>query len=368
MSLEVDVGLRLGAARIEAAFAAGRGVTALFGRSGAGKTSVVNAIAGLVRPERGRIAVDGATLFDAARGIDLPRHRRRVGYVFQEARLFPHLSVRRNLLYGRWFAPRGARGADLDEIVALLGIAPLLGRRPGTLSGGERQRVAIGRALLAAPRLLLLDEPLAGLDQERKDEILPYLERLRDAAAIPFVYVSHTLDEVIRLADTLVLLEEGRMVAAGPLPEVLAWHGVGAAGDRFEAGVLLSAKVARHVPEEGVTVLAHPAGELLVASLDAPCGASVRIRLRARDVALAVGEIGRISVRNRLRATVVDPGAVRRNVVDVRLDAGGEVVLARVTQAAVADLGLCAGQQVTALIKSVALEPRDVSPVAVAPR
>ena len=183
--LEVDIRRRLGGLLLETRFAAeGGGVTALFGRSGAGKTSVINAIAGLLRPERGRIVLDGITLFDQERRIDLARHRRRIGYVFQDARLFPHLTVRQNLLYGRWFAPHPRpRRSHLDEVIGLLGVAPLLARRPGTLSGGERQRVAIGRALLAGPGLLLMDEPLASLDGARKEEILPYLERLRTEAA-----------------------------------------------------------------------------------------------------------------------------------------------------------------------------------------
>jgi molybdate transport system ATP-binding protein len=215
--LAVDVEKQLGALKLAVRFDAARGVTALFGPSGAGKTSVVNMIAGLLTPDRGSIAIDGMVLFDAARGIDVPPHRRRIGYVFQEGRLFPHLSVRQNLDYGRRMSGRPRQAAEFDRIVALLDIGPLLERRPRMLSGGERQRVAVGRALLMGPRLLLLDEPLAPLDAGHKREILPYLVRLRDDAGIPMVYVSHTVAEVRRIATTVVRLDAGQVVAAGGL-------------------------------------------------------------------------------------------------------------------------------------------------------
>ena len=221
MNLAVDIAHRLGRFDLRATFAAEGNLTALFGRSGAGKTTLVNLIAGLSRPERGRIAIGDVTLVDTAGGIFVPKHRRRVGYVFQEGRLFPHLTVRRNLLYGHWFTPRAERYQRFDRVVELLGIAPLLERRPHSLSGGEKQRVAIGRALLASPRLLLMDEPLAALDEARKAEILPYIERLRDEAKVPIVYVSHSIAEVTRLANTVVVLSEGRVAAAGPAGEVM---------------------------------------------------------------------------------------------------------------------------------------------------
>ena len=221
MMLAVDVEKRLGAFTLAARFATAAGGTALFGASGAGKTTIVNMIAGLVAPDRGHIALDDETWFDSANRIDVPAHRRNVGYVFQEGRLFPHLNVAQNLRFGRWM--RGLRHDPEVEarIVALLDLAPLLARRPGKLSGGERQRVAIGRALLMRPRLLLLDEPLASLDAARKAEILPYLERLRDEARVPLVYVSHQADEVKRVATTVVRIESGRVTGVGGL-ELLA--------------------------------------------------------------------------------------------------------------------------------------------------
>ncbi len=205
---------------LDVAFEAPSGITALVGPSGAGKTSVINAVAGLLRPATGRIILDGVVLLDTAAKIMVPPHRRRVGYVFQEGRLFPHLTVRQNLLFGRWFAPSPGgqveAGPDLAQVTDLLGIGPLLARRPAALSGGEKQRVALGRALLARPRLLLLDEPLAALDEARKAELLPYIERLRDEARVPILYVSHAPAEVERLATTVVRMEGGRVVDQGP--------------------------------------------------------------------------------------------------------------------------------------------------------
>jgi molybdate transport system ATP-binding protein len=213
--LQVDVQKRIGGFILTADFVGDEGVTALFGPSGAGKTSIVNMIAGLVRPDRGRIALGDTLLFDANTRVNVPAHRRRIGYVFQEDRLFPHLSVAHNLGYGRWMNGLPFDAAEHDRVVHLLDISHLLDRRPGKLSGGERQRVAIGRALLLRPQLLLLDEPLASLDAARRAEILPYLERLRDESGVPMVYVSHQADEVRRIAETVVRIDNGRVVATG---------------------------------------------------------------------------------------------------------------------------------------------------------
>jgi molybdate transport system ATP-binding protein len=215
--LALDVEKRLGEFTLAAKFAAAEGATALFGSSGAGKSTLVNLIAGLIAPDRGRIALDETVLFDAAARIDVPPHRRRIGCVFQEGRLFPHLTVRRNLDYGRYMSGLPHDDAGMRHIVELLDIGRLLDRRPGKLSGGERQRVAIGRALLMRPRLLLLDEPLASLDAARKREILPYLVRLRDDAKVPMLYVSHLADEVRHIATRVVRIEDGRIAAQGGL-------------------------------------------------------------------------------------------------------------------------------------------------------
>jgi molybdate transport system ATP-binding protein len=246
MTLAIHIRHRLGTFEIDARFEAGGGLTALFGRSGAGKTSIINVIAGLIRPAEATVSVDGVALLDTARGLYVPRHRRRIGYVFQEGRLFPHLTVRQNLLYGRWFAPPAERPGDLDRVVDLLGIGGLLDRRPGRLSGGEKSRVAIGRALLADPRLLLMDEPLASLDEGRKAEILPYIERLRDQSRVPIVYVSHSVAEVARLASTVVLLSEGKVAAVGPTSDVMQRLDLFPLTGRAEAGAVVEATVERH--------------------------------------------------------------------------------------------------------------------------
>jgi molybdate transport system ATP-binding protein len=278
-----------------------------------------------------------------------------VGYVFQEGRLFPHLSVRRNLLYG-CRAEEPARTEALKRVVDLLGIDALLDRKPATLSGGEKQRVAIGRALLAEPRLLLLDEPLAALDAERKAEILPYLERLTREAGLPIVYVSHATDEVAQLADTMVLLSDGKVVATGAVNDVLSRLDLPDIVDRLDAGTVLTATVTANDTAEGVTRLDHPAGTIMLPLSHEPIGTKVRVRVRARDVAIAIGEPGRISIRNRLAATITEIAAMPSGAVDVKLDAGGEPLVARITQDAVRDLGLTPGKAVTALVKSAALD------------
>jgi molybdate transport system ATP-binding protein len=366
MSILVDVEKKVSAGfALAARFETSGRVTALFGRSGAGKSTLVNIIAGLLRPDRGRIEIDGQTLFDGEQRIDIPTRKRRVGYVFQEGRLFPHLSVRSNLLYGRRFTPARSRWGSLDEIVDLLGIETLLDRRPASLSGGEKQRVAIGRALLSSPRLLLMDEPLAALDQERKGEILPFIERLRDRMQMPIVYVSHAVDEVSRIADTVVLLEDGKVVAVGGVNEVLASRIEGLA-DASEAGVVLTAEIVESDRARGVTRLRHPAGLLSVPFTDAAVGSAVRIRIRARDVALSVGEPGRISIRNRLAATVVGISDTKAPSVSVHLDIAGDPLIANVTRDAIRDLDLKPGSQVVALIKSAAFDPLSIGGVAAA--
>ncbi len=352
MTLLVEVDKRLGAFALSVRFTSAGGVTALFGPSGSGKTSLVNLVAGLARPDRGRIVLDGRVLVDTKAGVFLPPQRRRIGYVFQDARLFPHLSVRSNLSYGRWFGPRAGRWGDFAAVVALLGIGGLLGRRPRDLSGGEMQRVAIGRALLASPAMLLMDEPLAALDRPRRAEILPYLERLRDEMRLPILYVSHAVDEVARLADQVVILDGGRVATSGPVGAVFAEL----AADS-ETGAVLTATVLKDDPLDGVTLLDHPAGRLSLPLLGRPAGTRVRVHVRAREIAIALGDPGPISIRNRLAAVIIAL-ADQGGDVAVTLDVGGEPMLARVTRGAARELGLAPGLAVTALIKAVALDER----------
>ncbi|WP_225767330.1 molybdenum ABC transporter ATP-binding protein [Inquilinus sp. Marseille-Q2685] len=357
MSLEVEIRHRQGDFALDIGFRSEGRLTALFGRSGAGKTSVVNVIAGLVRPQQGRVVVDGRTLVDTGRGVVLPPHRRRIGYVFQEGRLFPHLAVRHNLLYGRWFTPKAERGAEFGRVVELLGIDHLLDRRPALLSGGEKQRVAIGRALLASPRLLLMDEPLASLDEARKAEILPYVERLRDEARIPIVYVSHAIGEVARLATTLVVLADGRVTASGPVAEVM---GRADLFPRAEAGAVLEAAVEDHDDRWQLTRLRVAAGFLTVPRLELPAGSKVRIRIRARDVMLATRPPDHLSALNVLPATVADIAPGDGPTADIRLDCAGDGLLARLTRRSIEALELAPGRPVHAVIKSVAFDRHTV--------
>jgi molybdate transport system ATP-binding protein len=362
MSLSVSVQQVYGGFRLDAAFESPGGLTALFGPSGCGKTSIVRFIAGLLRPQQGRIALGGSVLVDTANRRFVPPHRRGIGYVFQEPRLLPHLSVRQNLLYGRWFARRfrrpPAETASFERVVELLGIGGLLGRPPGALSGGEAQRVAIGRALLAAPRLLLMDEPFASIDEVRKAEILPYVERLRDELEIPIVYVSHALDEVVRLATTLVVLERGRVLAHGPLGELLSRIDLPNLARRLDAGVVLEAEVVGHDPRWQLTQLRIRAGSLLVPSLALPPGHGVRVWIRARDVSLSADPPGASSVLNVFPARVVElaPGADAST--DVRLDCAGDALLARITRLSAERLQLRPGRTVHALVKGVSFQAR----------
>ncbi|MXS21012.1 MULTISPECIES: molybdenum ABC transporter ATP-binding protein [Pseudomonas] len=333
----------------------GSGVTALFGPSGSGKTSCLRCVAGLETAARGSLVVAGETWQDSERGLFLPPHRRALGYVFQDANLFEHLDVRRNLLFGwRRVAP-GDRRLALEQIVELLGIEGLLSRMPARLSGGERQRVGIARALLTSPRLLLMDEPLAALDAERKAEILPYLERLTRELALPILYVSHAPDEVARLADHLVLLERGRVLASGPTTEVLARLDLSIALAE-DAGVVLEGRVLGHDPDYGLLSLGLPGEQrVLLAHAPLPSGQALRIKVLARDVSLSL-ERQHSSILNVLPATVAEIAPTRSPAqVLLRLDLGGTALLARITRYSLERLTLQPGSRVWAQLKSVAV-------------
>lgn len=340
---------------LDAAFDAPEGLTVLFGRSGSGKTSIVNAVAGLLRPDHGRIALAGRVLLDTDAGVALPPHRRRIGYVFQDARLFPHLSVRANLLYGRWFAPRGPD--EFPRIVEMLGLSDLLARRPGALSGGETQRVAIGRALLARPQIILADEPLAALDEARKAEILPYFERLRDAAT-PILYVAHAPAEVARLASTVVALEAGRVARQGPPAEVLGDPMLQPAGVRGVGAVLEAVVAAHHA--DGLTELNAGGVALFLPRIAPPPGARIRVRIAASDVLLAREKPAGLSALNMLPGVVeaVREGEGPGAMVSLATPAGR--ILARVTRRSAARLELAPGVAAHAVVKTVSIAPEDV--------
>ena len=355
--IQVDVQHRLGSFDLKAKFGSEGRVTALFGRSGSGKTSLVNIIGGLIRPDHAHISLDGDVIVDTKHKMFVPKHRRRIGYVFQEGRLFPHLTVRQNLLYGWWFTPAAKRLGQLAQIVELLGIGHLLDRRPRSLSGGEKQRVAIGRALLATPRLLLMDEPLASLDEARKAEILPYLERLYDETKVPIVYVSHSVPEVARLASTIVVMTDGRVAAAGPTADIMARLDLIPFTDLVEAGAVLEAEVLEHDEQFGLTVLGLCGGRLWVPRLNERSpGTKVRVHIRARDVMISTRHPEGLSALNVLRGVVAELGPQRGPILDLRLDCGGQAILARLTQRSVESLGLSQGTSVYAVIKTVGFD------------
>ena len=359
MTLEVALSHNTGGFRLEAEFSAEQGITALFGRSGAGKSTLVNLLAGLERPDRGRIVAGGRVLFCSETGINLAPEDRRLGYVFQDARLFPHLSVGGNLLYGFRLRRPAERLHGIDEVVRLLDLGGLLGRRPPTLSGGERQRVAIGRALLAQPELLLMDEPLASLDAPRKGEILPFIERVRDDIHVPVVYVSHAMDEVIRLADTLVVLSDGKTIASGPLEDILSRLDLYPVTGRERAGAVISAAVSRLDDGDGLSVLEFAGQRMLVPSLDVPVGTRLRIAIRARDVSLSLHRPQGISILNVFagRVAEIDDGDGGAQV-NVKIDIGVPL-LARITRRSLRDLGLAPGKPVHAMVKAVAINRRS---------
>jgi molybdate transport system ATP-binding protein len=358
--IDVDIEQQLGTFHLAVKFSADAPIVGLFGRSGSGKTSVVNAIAGIARPLRGLIRVNDTVLFAFAQGIDLSPEQRRVGYVFQDPLLFPHLDVESNLLYGQRLRPPKERFIHEGRVIELLGLGALLQRRPKTLSGGEKQRVAIGRALLAQPRILLMDEPLAALDIPRKTEVLDYIERLRDELDIPIVYVSHSVTEITRLADSVVVLSDGKCLAVGAVDDVMGRLDLRPATGRYEAGSVLETHITAQHPEDHLTTLAFGGGELLVPYLDAPPGVRVRARIRARDVSLALHRPAQISILNVLPARVAAIDEEAGPIVDLQLAVGDSVLLARITRRSLRQLGIHAGQEVYALIKAVSFDQRSV--------
>ena len=330
------------------------GITALFGPSGSGKTTLLRCIAGLERAQGGLLQVHDEVWQDGTRF--LPVHRRRLGYVFQEASLFPHLSVRRNLEYGLQRIPEAERKVHLEQVVAWLGLNKLIARSdPAGLSGGERQRVAIGRALLTSPSLLLMDEPLSALDAASKQEIFPYLEQLHSELEIPVLYVSHALDEVARLADHLVLLEQGRIIASGTLGEMLSRLDLPTA-HLDEAGAVIEARVAMHDEAYHLTRLDFSGGSLWVSKVGRAVGSVVRARVLARDVSVAITMPHDSSISNILAARIVEIRDEGPDLVSLRLAVGGtQSILSRITRRSRDQLGLAVGMEVFAQVKSVAL-------------
>ena len=368
--IDIDIKKRFSAQmEVSAKFVSDASVLALFGRSGSGKTTVVNAIAGLVKADCGHIRVDGVTLFDSERGVNMPVEQRGIGYVFQEGLLFPHLNVRQNLVYGaRRVSPDRMNGQDapsvpFDQVVDLLGIAELLARYTPSLSGGEKQRIAIGRALLSRPRLLLMDEPIASLDSGRRSEILRLIERVRDEFGVRIVYVSHSIGEVSRLADDVVLMNDGKVVACAPTEEIFNRADLRPYTGRFEGGVLIEAHAVRHDMKYYLTTFKFDGGELIAPGVDTPVGTRVRIRIRARDVTLATKRPHGLSIRNILEGTV---GAIDNRggaIAEVHVQLAGpdsRELLARISTQALDEMQLKTGQPVYALIKAIAFDKRSM--------
>jgi molybdate transport system ATP-binding protein len=355
MMLKVSAKKQRGAFTLDARFELPTpGVVALFGRSGCGKSTLINVIAGLLSAESGAVTLDQAVLLDTARHIAVPAERRRIGYVFQEARLFPHLSVAANLRY----AERRATAppfVSLAKVADLLDLGAMMERRTHQLSGGERQRVAIGRALLSQPRLLLLDEPLASLDAARREEVLPYLEILRDQLAVPMVYVSHNFDEVSRLATYLVLMEAGKTVAQGSIGEMSLHAGLRAIIGADAVGAIVAGTVLGKDPESGLTRIQVGNGVLTVKATADAAGTKLRVQLLARDLIVATQAPQHLSVRNSLLGVITTVTSDDDDSDLVGIDVGGTVIMARVTKAATRELALRSGLRVWALVKAVSL-------------
>lgn len=352
--MEINITRRQGDFLVDASFrSTGSGVTALYGPSGAGKTSVINMVAGLIKPDKGRISVSGMCLFDSESGIDLPPEQRRIGYIFQDGRLLPHLSVRSNLLYGLRLTPEKHRFITFDSVVELLGIGHLLKRRPAGLSGGEKQRVAIGRALLTSPAMLLMDEPLASLDLKRKIELQPFIMRLSREYDIPILYVSHVIYEILNLADRLVIMDMGRVVAYGNPEDLLSRPELKKHFGRNEYSSVISAVVEEPLDDAGLTRLNFDSHILFVPPVGAPKATPIRVRISSRHVAIAVKKPEETSFQNIL------PGKVKRIVdkggpfVNVQVDTGN--LWARVTRKAIKDLDIYTGRDVFAMVKAVAV-------------
>ncbi|MBI3676633.1 MAG: molybdenum ABC transporter ATP-binding protein [Proteobacteria bacterium] len=358
MSVDVYLSHDFAGFSVDAAFSIDSpGITALFGPSGAGKSTIINAIAGLLRPREGRIVINGREVFDSAKNLFVSPRARHAGYVFQDSRLFPHMSVENNLRFGWRRAEQPASETDIAHVVELLGLAPLLARLPARLSGGERGRVALGRALLSSPELLLLDEPLAALDAARKSEILPYLERLRDETRLPMLYVSHSLEEVSRLADNMIVLQSGRIAAQGSVFELMSDLKFALLLGSQPFGSVIDTRVKEHLPN-GLTALEFAGGIFLVVKIARSARSRVRVHIRAEDVMLALEEPKAVSANNVLPARIAAVEAQGAAHANIQLACGEVRLVARITQASLARLDLKPGSDVFAIVKSVTVDPQ----------
>jgi molybdate transport system ATP-binding protein len=349
--LDLAIRHRQGDFTLEADLRLGDGLTALFGASGSGKTTLINIVAGLIRPEAGHVRFDGEIWSESSTFV--PPHRRRIGYVFQEGRLFPHLTVQQNLRYGERFLPRTERREDLDRITTLLGITDLLARRPAHLSGGEKQRVALGRALMASPKLLLMDEPLSALDNKLKAQILPYIERIRDEFGVPILYVSHSVEEVARLATAVVTFDTGRASAVGRPDEALAT--VARASGDLPAGNFIEAEITAHHDDDGLTEAMSQAGPILLRQTHLPKGTRVRVFVPVSDIVIATEAGAGLSALNRLSGEVVEIVEGTGGSATITVDCNGQTFVAEVTRRSLRQLALAPGKPVHLLFKTVSI-------------
>ena len=358
--LSVNITKAFGSFRLETQFEVEEGsITAIFGKSGAGKTSTINAIAGLTRPDVGVIQIGNTTLFDQNLRINLPIYKRQIGYVFQDDRLFPHMTVRNNLIYGTPKNRDVANSLNLTDITGLLELAPLLERRPRTLSGGEKQRVAIGRALLSNPKLLLMDEPLASIDVQHRFEILPFIQRVREKTGITIIYVTHALEEVIFIADQIILLSEGQVTAQGTVEEIMSRLDLHPMTSRFDAGAVISATYSGYDREFDLGELSFNGGILRIAGLNAEIGIQLRAHIRARDVSLMLDKPKDTSVLNVFKGELIEIRHEEGPQLDLLINIGTPLI-ARITRKSLNDLNLDIGSKVYAMIKAVAIDRRTL--------
>ena len=358
--LSVNITQAFGSFRLETQFEVEEGsITAIFGKSGAGKTSTINAIAGLTRPDVGVIQIGNTTLFDQNLRINLPIYKRQIGYVFQDDRLFPHMTVRNNLIYGTPKNRDVANSLNLTDITGLLELAPLLERRPRTLSGGEKQRVAIGRALLSNPKLLLMDEPLASIDVQHRFEILPFIQRVREKTGITIIYVTHALEEVIFIADQIILLSEGQVTAQGTVEEIMSRLDLHPMTSRFDAGAVISAIYSGYDREFDLGELSFDGGTLRIAGLNAEIGIHLRAHIRARDVSLMLDKPKDTSVLNVFKGELIEIRHEDGPQLDLLINIGTPLI-ARITRKSLNDLNLEIGSKVYAMIKAVAIDRRTL--------
>ena len=358
--LSVNFNKALGSFRLKTQFEVEEGsITAIFGKSGAGKTSTINAIAGLTRPDVGVIQIGNTTLFDQNLRINLPIYKRQIGYVFQDDRLFPHMTVQNNLIYGTPKNRDVANSLNLTDITGLLELAPLLERRPRTLSGGEKQRVAIGRALLSNPKLLLMDEPLASIDVQHRFEILPFIQRVREKTGITIIYVTHALEEVIFIADQIILLSEGQVTAQGTVEEIMSRLDLHPMTSRFDAGAVISAIYSGYDREFDLGELSFDGGTLRIAGLNAEIGIHLRAHIRARDVSLMLDKPKDTSVLNVFKGELIEIRHEDGPQLDLLINIGTPLI-ARITRKSLNDLNLDIGSKVYAMIKAVAIDRRTL--------